>query len=467
MPLDSDYRSIFDFTENGITYRLFDDQHRAVGPSSESGLQYWFVSYNEYGNTWYQWNPNSYWWDRPRVSPPPQFVEFVENRRVLCNHQGSCARRDENREIPYVSSTYCENCSGYFCSEHHHTNPTARLDHWCFDCSVYHPTCWIMEQCQDCYEWSCDIYGHSCRDEYGDERDGEYYEGPFRAPKLLFEGKAKSSVLAQGKRFVGFEIEVENGTNFVLPNKYGITEDGSLANGVEILTPPARGITLVRNTKEVMDTMREAGWEATERCGLHTHIDLRDVKENARFMARLFMLGFAVEDVLYSLQYEDRHHSSYSVPLRTQFGFNSVIGPTAEDLEYVYNGLDKRDRYSKRRLEENRTTKWGNRYYSWNFHSVWYRGTIENRVHEGTLDAERILNWADLLQAIVERASRRLSIKSLVSIMNAKDKDQMIHQMNRTFDLTPHVIKYMKSTMRDNPVHVPWDYNRPVRAGGW
>ena len=243
-----------------------------------------------------------------------------------------------------------------------------------------------------------------------------------------------------------------------LPIACGITEDGSLSEGgIEILTPPARGGALAEYTMKSMTALLDAGYDADESCGLHTHIDLRDKVGDSRFLSRLFTLAFAVEDVLYGLQMSDRWRGSYSYPLRTGYGFNSARGVHATDIEFVYNKLDKKDRYARRKVRDLRETKWGNRYYSWNFHSVFYRGTMEVRMHEGTLDAERVLNWADLIQSIVKRAESRVYSPTLLKFMRIEDRDKKLSEFGKLLDLTPRLNTYVNQMSRPYLPIIPWE----------
>jgi hypothetical protein len=280
-----------------------------------------------------------------------------------------------------------------------------------------------------------------------------------REPLMLFEGDPGTHTLAMGERYVGMEIEVEEGGDFSLPRKFGVTTDGSLGyHGLEILTPPARGSALVEDVTQAMETLKAAGYITSEACGLHVHIDLRDKKNDPRYLSRLFALGFATEDLLYSMQETNRHENHYSVPLRKAYPFFAAKGK-AVDFEYVYNKREK-DSYSKRLLQARRHEKWGNRYLGFNFHSVYFRGTLECRIHEGTLEPERILGWADTLQTIMKRAEDRISYNQLVKVMQIKDRGMKLNEMTKAVGFTDQNLEYIYNYMRrPRLVELPYSLN--------
>lgn len=363
------------------------------------------------------------------------------NDTVRCSYQGTCTARAADGMVPYFQAEYCVDCDLYYCRRHAHRSPTAIQSQYCNGCGVYHPRCWRMED-------------NMCLNE---RRRLSGYSDRYREPSMLFTGLPGSHKLAYGSRYIGFEIEAEDGESLSIPNSFGITTDGSLGSGgIEVLTPPMRGEDLANGVTEVMDIMRGSGWQTGPRTGLHTHIDMRDHRHDMRFLSRLFALGFAVEDVLFSLQKLDRHTNHYSIPLRKEYPFFAMRGSMATDFDYAYYEVSK-DRVGRREIRYARHQKYhGKRYLGFNFHSVFFRGTLECRIHEGTLDAEEALNWADLLQSIVARAEKRISFKELINLMEETDRTKKIRKMVRLFGLRDEQEHYLFMNLRQNLVHIPY-----------
>lgn len=377
---------------------------------------------------------------------------------VLCEHRGTCSARNaygNDARFPRDDMDFCGSCGGWFHPVHSHGNPSARPAQYCADHELYHPACWSLMRCEECGERSCFI-AHGCQD-----GSGSGYIGSWRNPVLNFEGDPGTHRLAMGKRFVGMEIEVENGSNFELPDDFGIVEDGSLSNGVEVLSPPARGSALVEKITSIMATLKGAGWEATSSCGLHVHLDARDKRRDKRYLSRLFALGFAIEDVLFSLQESERHENSYSIPLRKHYSLLEVRGPKSADFEYIYEKTNKSDR---RHLNADRLSKYGGqRYHGFNFHSVFHRGTLECRIHEGTTDAVRILHWAEILQAVLDKAEKRISYNELIKVMKIEDRPKKIDAVGRLLRLNDESMDYLHNQARPRLVQIPWYLTKEER----
>ena len=388
--------------------------------------------------------------------------------RVFCAHAGGCQRRESSSDglVDGYSAQGCIECGQYYCPEHYHLRPSGRASQYCNSCGEYHATCVTVRYCETCQynhcsvdDYECDMCGGYHCDAgcpVGEEQHG--YFGPYRGVYLTFPN-SNPHPLANGKRHIGFEIEVENGkSGFDLPRDFGIARDGSLENGVEILTPPANGERLVDIVNDAMSTLADHEWEALETCGLHTHIDMRDKRYDLRYLARMFTLGFAFEQLLYNLQMADRHENGYSIPLRQEYGFNAGRGNVAKDFEFTYEKIDKKERWARMRMREGRRDKYaGQRYMGFNFHSVFHRGSLEIRIHEGTLDPKRALRWADIIQALAERAERRLSYKTLLAFMEIDSRDESIEKAGEILGLNDEMLVWLGSHYRyANQVSIPY-----------
>lgn len=398
----------------------------------------------------------------PTMVAEAEWISTV--RRARCSYDGVCSRRSDPTDTFDVNTLYlCPDCELYYCFNHSHSNPTRRRSQYCSDHGVTHPTCWDITMCSDHLTRVCGVHYREQHFAFDSARPvtdpNSYYHGGTRDVTLDFKGEVGSHNLAMGARYVGMEIEAEGRKHFELPNEYGIVSDGSV-DGWEVLTPPARGEALVETVTTAMKTLKKAGYKGTSACGVHVHFDLRNVNKNPRFLSRLFALGFAVEDLLYSLQKLDRHEGDYAHPLRSQYAFFAARGPHAPDFEYVYNKMDKTEWMAKQRLNELRDEKWGNRYLGFNFHSVFYRDTLEVRIHEGTLDPERILLWTDTLQSIIKKAESRISYKELLDLMHTVRRSRKIEKAIKVFDLSKTSAEYLDAFTRPELVEIPFNLHK-------
>jgi hypothetical protein len=254
--------------------------------------------------------------------------------------------------------------------------------------------------------------------------------------------------LALGKRAAAVELEVEwdeetNNGRVNLPYAVGIGHDGSLTNGIEVTTPPAKGARLAEVMLDTTRILAANGYRGETTCGMHTHIDLRDKVEDKRFLSHLFNAFFAIEDILYAMQGASRYSNSYSVPLRANYKFFDMYGQRSGDFDYTFYRMPK-NLESQRVIAREKTQKYGSpRYAAFNFHSVYYRGSLECRLHEGTVDGESALMWIDLLQSIIARVEDGHSysvMKNLASQIVTKKK---VRAFARYFRLTDKQTQYV------------------------
>lgn len=401
----------------------------------------------------------------------PLPVTDPTEERVRCSYaERNCLRRDRDGMVPAVNeegtrqTEVCYDCGLTFCIVHRHTNQR-RPENYCDSHGLYHPRCRLTEQCESCGHRFCEAEAHQpdgvvCSDwqnqdeepsEYEDDEESSgsgYYHGPWREAELLFEGDTPVPGLAEGKRYISFELEEEvrpGGAASLdgLPEKFGITSDGSLRNGVEVTFPPSRMDALVENARTAATVMQRGGWQPTDRCGMHTHIDLRDKVNDSKFLSHLFATFYAIEDILFAMQSRYRVNNSYCVPLRNGWKFYDAYGKESANFDFVYYKTPK-TLASKLRLNEQKKYKGGPRYNAFNFHSVWYRGTLEVRLHEGCLDANTMLMWAELLQYIVARVEKGITYPTLRKLLDMNVSNEKLALFQRVFRLPDRMLRYVQ-----------------------
>ena len=187
-----------------------------------------------------------------------------------------------------------------------------------------------------------------------------------------------------------------------------IVKDGSLnEGGFEINVSPASGDMLVGEFKEICAALDSDDAKVDDSCGLHCHVDATDMSWwTIRQLVRLYA---KLEDALFSIVDPRRRFppadggKHYCAPCGTHF-LRALDSPkSTKDLTnkthtLLYNTVGavairrSHDKYQ------------GSRYYALNLHSWLYRGTVELRMHHGTVDFDDCFNWALLCTSLVETA---------------------------------------------------------------
>ncbi len=129
----------------------------------------------------------------------------------------------------------------------------------------------------------------------------------------------------------------------------------------------------------------QRGLRVNHRTGTHVHLGW---KATARTLERLMTLAAAFEPALYTLVAPSRARNRYCAPVRSVLTRLLSLGALARWARFFYGA---RRRY----LAVNPTNLFG-RY-----------GTIEVRLHSGTLEGKKILGWVSLWMRILEAARGR------------------------------------------------------------
>lgn len=227
----------------------------------------------------------------------------------------------------------------------------------------------------------------------------------------------------KGKRLVAAEIELCGFNNNTSTNMQAMLSvlgawkasgvgDGSLpSGGVELNTHPAAGDRWHAQIEDIMRAAHTAGVWVNNSAGCHIHVDCRDL--GYLELAKVVRLLACVEPALYSIiPYfrTDNHYCSFWALnyLRALQAAEGAMTPVTTERKVVltYRKEILNAIYgfsSKRQVDQAKSGKGhGSRYRGLNVHSYLYRGTLELRMPPGTIYPQNIINWGDLVAAIVD-----------------------------------------------------------------
>ena len=197
-----------------------------------------------------------------------------------------------------------------------------------------------------------------------------------------------SSILAERKTDSGYEI---------------ITDDDEGRDyWVEMVTPKLTYDQLPV-LQECMRRVERAGAKVNESCGIHVHVD--GANHNRQSLKNLIGIMFSKEDILFkALQVNGERAKRWCKKVREPMLRQARTLSTDEtkDLtaleEIWYEGNVEHDHYNP------------TRYHALNLHSMFYRGTVEFRCFNSTLDPGLAAAYVNLClamsaQAIAQRST--------------------------------------------------------------
>ena len=249
-------------------------------------------------------------------------------------------------------------------------------------------TCWDACCSQDPPKYTQAGCGHKCLASMLVQLPRRSY-----CPKCgrhLIPMKATTYDINRFKRLVGIEFEgVRFGSDSrpQLDPLLGFCKfDGSLRGRgtcFEYALRPATGDALLDAIRKACDLMCEQRVHSNSSCGLHVHLDMN--KESEEVQDRVLRGWLAHEGAFYSLVPQTRAQSSYCVPLSPRAN-NWLRDPRIQDNETMRHYII-RD---------------AGRYQALNLQALSKFGTLEFRLLEGSIDANRVEAWTMLLLHMVE-----------------------------------------------------------------
>lgn len=211
--------------------------------------------------------------------------------------------------------------------------------------------------------------------------------------------------ICKSNRKYGVEIEAilqEEESHFPVDElgAWSKQRDSSLGDwGMEFASPILQGDDGFMNIAGFTQKLINWNYHVDKRCGLHVHIDGRDL--DYQHIKKLLKIAVMFEPVIYAMLPESRFTGSFSVPLnrfpKSRFKFKVK---DEQDLKRLW--------YGRRNARVNTKSKFDNsRYFGVNIHSWFFRRSIEFRYHSGTLNPMKITSFITICQAFVDESKKR------------------------------------------------------------
>ena len=198
---------------------------------------------------------------------------------------------------------------------------------------------------------------------------------------------AEAAGLVLNRCFIGVEFEFEGVEGFPdsLREYWNPHNDGSLRDGgVEFsMNGPMCGQDAVDAIAELLDCAKKSKWITSERCGLHVHLDVRNLSQDQ--LAALAVAYAITEPLLFRFAGEHRANNQFCCPWIRAAGELDAIGKVLR--------ADSGDEL--RRLGDT-----VHKYAALNFGAMYKYGTIEFRHLQCTTDNARVLQWVNMILSL-------------------------------------------------------------------
>ena len=363
------------------------------------------------------------------ISRPSQTTEEVHSRCHSCEEQTIIHHTDRPS-----GEEFCEPCTQEYFVSCESCGLVTDLEtiHYGDD-EPYCEACYVEghTSCESCGEFSNNDY-IVWRNDYAycescvpDEEEDMIYNLENNSPPSV--SRKSETFTYPVRRLVGIEAECVFPSDYDLytPKYWSTVSDGSIStedgeSGIELVGYPANGDLLENSVDRLMTWSEEHNAHINRSCGLHIHFNSLDL--SAREVAHIGIVYSHFEEVLKGMMPKSRQKSNWcrDFPIPTK-ELRSV--DTENSLLYMY--YDYMDSYPS-------SDKYNDaRYCGLNIHSRYYHGSIEFRLHSGTLNKTKILNWIMILDVIILKGIE-LS-KADEDVYNAWIETSPTRQMMSTF----------------------------------
>lgn len=176
----------------------------------------------------------------------------------------------------------------------------------------------------------------------------------------------------------GIDCRAPGYTHAVMRTWKAVT-DATVAGGCEVVSPPLSGEEGLEQIRTAMDALNAAGARINRSCGLHVHIEARDLN--------------TAEIANTCIRYARHEADIDAIMPRSRRGNDNRYCASLRRASFTGSTVAAMIRQMPQR-----------RYHKVNLEAYIKYGTIEFRQHSGTTEPTKIINWVRFLQAFIEES---------------------------------------------------------------
>jgi len=196
--------------------------------------------------------------------------------------------------------------------------------------------------------------------------------------------------------------------------------------GFECRTSPLKFKDIHNLVIKLMEYLEKKKCGVNKSCGFHMHTSHPKFFD-ATYIKKLLMFWISIEDVIVSTQPRSRFNNTYCKRTLFQYiqDYDKEI-PAAKDS--LIREMRNKDRYS-----------------ALNIASLEKHGTIEVRIHAGTIDPVKIINWMIFIKSIFDYVMNKYDPKVVKKLFDKEISDKKIVEVFKLLELPEEVINFYLS----------------------
>ena len=243
--------------------------------------------------------------------------------------------------------------------------------------------------------------------------ESEMLKNQYFGVEVEFTGISRqdaAKVIAQHFGTIASAPAYDGYKTITIPDSYGrnwkVMRDASIcpqpavdSYKCELVTPKLK-YEDIETLQEIIRKLRQAGAKSNSSCGVHVHVDASNHDETS--LRKLIYYMREKQDLIYdALAVSPERAARWCKKLDADFLADiKKIGIKEAKLDDIEKAWYKKDPYKSNHYNQTR-------YHGLNLHNVWYRGTVEFRLFNGTMHAGEIRAYVCLCLAISARALQK------------------------------------------------------------
>ena len=308
---------------------------------------------------------------------------------------------------PQDESKWCEDCylehfvTCESCREEGFSRDECYIafdEYVCYDCFsnryIYCDNCSEVEHI-DCSYYMEHEGENWCEHCYNDRDESCYMNVPTSEPS---NSRKSDTFVYPIRSLVGLEIEciVPDAESMDTPRYWTNVSDGSISSnegyGVEMVSSPSNGDSLMSTIDSLIDWRDMYQARVNSTCGFHVHFN--SIDKTPKEIANIAIVYQKYQKILKSMMPPSRQSSNWCRDADMDADILRRVSDEQDLISEYYESMDSSpsdDKYNDAR------------YCGINIHSRYYHGTIEFRLHSGTINKTKISNWISILNIIILR----------------------------------------------------------------
>lgn len=363
------------------------------------------------------------------------FCEHCEET-VWAEDTQSVSAHGRNRGI--VDQTWCDSCASNDASEcascicrfHDELLGTYFVDsddQYCESCRDNIDNCYQCEDCRDAFQSSSNLYSRNnrlycenCVNDHEEEEEDCDSECTCYSGRTFHHCNVNSFTKTMGlTQCFGVELETSVCERFNNDNLeyFHCKHDGSIDGREYVSAGKMCGDDGINAIESFLIKADRAGFKVNKKCGYHLHLDSENFSGDE--LSRIIHAYLNHAQEWRSLVSESRRENSFCKAINPPIDLTYIMenGAIVKDKQHLAGQSGYLDRY-----------KW------LNIAAMRSHGTIEIRLHSGTLDRDKVVNWIKAHLAFWEYYRREEvdNFRSLFSVFDAVDSS---HELSKFYKM--------------------------------